>query len=214
MKLKSHWDQIYASKAPSAVGWYQSHLKTSLELIRSTGVTAHSKILDIGGGASTLVDDLLDAGFEDITILDISMVALRHAMQRLGERASQVRWMEGDITCISLPALHYDLWHDRAVFHFLTDPEKRQAYMAAMEHAVKPGGSVIVATFAPSGPPRCSGLEVVRYSPDSLQGEFGKRFTLTRRIEEAHVTPWRARQDFMYCLFRKGDPSRDVQPGT
>jgi ubiquinone/menaquinone biosynthesis C-methylase UbiE len=187
------------------VGWFQPHLKTSLELIHLSGVTAASRILDVGGGASTLVDDLLDEGFQDVSVLDISPVALRLAGIRLGERGNGVRWIEGDVTRLSFPPLQYDLWHDRAVFHFLTAPEDRRAYVAAAVRALKDGGHLIVATFAPTGPPRCSGLDAIRHSPDSLRAEFGALFRLVRSVQEVHSTPGGAKQDFIYCLFRRAD---------
>jgi hypothetical protein len=159
--------------------------------------------MDVGGGASTLVDDLLDDGHECITIVDISALAIQKAMERLGTRAKRIEWIAGDITQSSLPSSHYDLWHDRAVFHFLTVAEDRRAYVNTVMSALKPGGFLIVAGFAFTGPERCSGLDVVRHSPDSLQDEFGKRYRLLKHVEEEHYTPSGAKQDFVYCLFKR-----------
>jgi SAM-dependent methyltransferase len=150
-----------------------------------------------------LVDDLLTQGYSDLTVLDLSSAALAAAQQRLGQLAERVNWIEGDITDVQLPFQAYDLWHDRAVFHFLTTPAQRSAYVNAVLHAVKPGGHVIVATFAEDGPTQCSGLPVVRYSPDGLHAEFGMPFTLLRHEEEAHHTPGGRIQKFIYCYCRK-----------
>jgi ubiquinone/menaquinone biosynthesis C-methylase UbiE len=166
-------------------------------------VDRNATIIDVGGGASTLVDDLLDRGYCALTVLDLSAAALAVARKRLGERAQAVSWVAGDITQVKLPAQAYDIWHDRAVFHFLTGQAEREAYVRAVVHAVKPGGTVIVATFAEDGPERCSGLPVMRYSPDALHAEFGTRFTLLRRKREAHHTPSGTIQRFIYCLCRK-----------
>ncbi|MBS3966585.1 MAG: class I SAM-dependent methyltransferase [Truepera sp.] len=203
MERTKHWDDAYTSKSPTEVSWYQAQLTVSLDLIKLAGITRYSRILDVGGGASTLVDDLLQEGFQDITVLDIATAALERAQERLGERAKRVRWMAGDVTQAELLPI-YDLWHDRAVFHFLTSSLDRRAYLAAVERALAPGGHLIMATFALTGPPRCSGLEVVRYSPGSLCEEVGERFTLIRDVAETHVTPRGAAQDFIYCLFKKG----------
>jgi SAM-dependent methyltransferase len=203
MEIKAHWEDTYRTKAPTQVGWYQDHLRLSLDFIRRTGVPGTGQIVDAGGGASTLVDDLLGDGFRHITVLDLSASALHAARRRLGARAAGVTWIEADITQSPLPQHFYDVWHDRAVFHFLTQPEERQRYVRAVRHAVKPGGHVILATFAPDGPPRCSGLEVVRYSPESLHHEFGEDFRLIDHAREAHVTPFGTEQRFIYCHCRK-----------
>ena len=158
--------------------------------------------MDVGGGASTLVDDLRDLGYSCITVIDISTVAIQKAKERLGARARQIDWVVGDVTRASLPRSHYNLWHDRAVFHFLTEKEDREAYIRVMTRALKPGGFLIVSGFALTGPERCSGLEVVRHSADSLQVEFGKHYRLLGHVEEEHSTPSGVRQDFIYCLFR------------
>jgi SAM-dependent methyltransferase len=210
---KGHWDAVYAARPPTAATWYQPHAELSLGLIRGTGVARSASIVDVGGGASTLVDDLLDAGYTNVAVLDVSPVALAAARERLGEqRARDVRWIEADITTAAFAPASIDVWHDRAVFHFLTDAGKRAAYVDAVVRSVKPGGHVIVATFADDGPDRCSGLPVVRYRPDTLHHEFGDAFTLIAHEREAHRTPAGAIQRFVYCLCRKGAGERRPEP--
>ena len=203
MQVKSHWEHVYETKSVDAVSWFQPHAEQSLRLIRQTGLAPTASIIDVGGGASTLVDDLLDDGFRHVTVLDVSGAALAAARARLGERAASVTWLEADITQVALPRNAYDLWHDRAVFHFLTSDRDRQAYVAAVQRAVKPGGYVIVATFAEDGPLQCSGLPVVRYSPSALHAEFGATFSLERHEREEHHTPSGSVQKFIYCYCRK-----------
>ena len=198
MPAREHWDQVYANRPADRVSWYQMHAARSLRLIRETSVPLGASIIDVGGGASTLVDDLLHAGFLALTVLDISGAALAAAQARAGPRAGRVRWVEADISSVALPADAYDVWHDRAVFHFLTSPEDRRAYVAAALHAVKRGGHVIVATFAEDGPTQCSGLPVMRYSAASLQAEFGAPFVLLRHEQEEHQTPSGDTQKFVY----------------
>ncbi len=202
MEIKSHWENIYQTKTPTQVSWYQEHARLSLRLIADTGIDHADPIIDVGGGTSTLVDDLLADGYEHLTILDISAGALQAAQQRLGARANAVTWIEADITQAQLPGQFYAVWHDRAVFHFLTQPHNRQRYIQAVRHAVRPGGHVIVATFALDGPPQCSGLNVSRYSPDSLHHEFGEDFQLLTSTRETHVTPFGTEQKFIYCYCR------------
>jgi SAM-dependent methyltransferase len=202
MDAKSHWENVYQRKSESEVSWYRTHLERSLELIRSTGVGRDGAIIDVGGGASTLVDDLLAGGYTDVTVLDLSATALARAKARLGQWAQRATWLEGDITRIGLPGQRYDVWHDRAVFHFLTDPRDRQQYVKQVLHALKPGGYVIVATFGPEGPFQCSGLDIVRYSPDTLRSEFGARFERVGSVQEEHLTPAGNLQQFIYCLCR------------
>lgn len=203
MEMKTHWEIIHQSKTPNQVSWYQDHPVLSLDFIKRTGIDKTSPIIDIGGGISTLVDDLLREDFKNVTVLDISASALQIAQQRLGDRASQIKWIEADITQASLPYQFYDVWHDRAVFHFLTQAADRQSYVQAVQHAVKKGGHVIIATFALDGPAQCSGLDVRRYSPDSLYSEFGANFRLVANNREAHVTPFGTEQRFIYCYCRK-----------
>jgi SAM-dependent methyltransferase len=200
---KTHWEAVFETKAPTELSWYQEHPERSLELIRLTDARPRSEIIDVGGGDSTLVDALLERGMHHVTVLDISAAALRRAKRRLADRAASVRWIEADVTRAQLAPLTYDVWHDRAVFHFLTDAEDRARYVEVVRQAVKVGGHVIVATFAPDGPTRCSGLEVLRYSPDALHGEFGTEFELTVSTEESHLTPTGGSQHFIYCLCRR-----------
>lgn len=202
--MKAHWEQVYASKSSEAVSWYQPHAALSLELIRNCGLGPAAPIIDVGGGASTLVDDLLAAGHSDLTVLDLSANALAAARRRLGEAAARVHWIEADVTAAGLPRGRFAIWHDRAVFHFMTTPAQRAAYVATVRHAVRPGGYVIVASFAEDGPPRCSGLPVSRYAPQQLHAEFGAGFLLLGHREEGHHTPAGAVQQFVYCLCRMG----------
>jgi SAM-dependent methyltransferase len=200
METKSHWDQVYRSKPVDAVSWYQPHALLSLELIRRVAPSPDARILDVGAGASTLVDDLLDAGMTQLSVLDISGSALQVARERLGARAAAVRWIEGDITTVPLEPGSVDVWHDRAVFHFLTEPQDRAAYVRQVRRAVRPGGHVIVAAFGPDGPLKCSGLPVVRYAPGALHAQFGSAFELVEHQVEDHRTPSGAVQHFVYCL--------------
>ena len=202
MDLKSHWDCIYRDKLPTQVSWYQLHARRSLDLIRRVSPPLDGAIIDVGGGASTLVDDLLDAGYHDLTVLDLSAAALTVARRRLGTRANTVRWVEADVLNASLRKAGYSVWHDRAAFHFLTAPADRARYVAQVRQAVRIGGFVLVATFADDGPTRCSGLEVARYSPEALHAEFGAPFQLMSSEREEHVTPLGVRQAFIYCLCR------------
>lgn len=203
MNAKTHWETIYQTKEPTQVSWFQPHPQLSLELIRRTGIQPEEPIIDVGGGASTLADDLLASGFRSITVLDISAKALQAARQRLGAQADAVSWIEADVAESSLPAQTYAVWHDRAVFHFLTQPSDRQRYIANVRRAIRPGGFVIVATFATDGPNRCSGLDVIRYSPESLHGEFGREFELVDSVKEVHHTPSGGEQRFVYCYCRR-----------
>jgi ubiquinone/menaquinone biosynthesis C-methylase UbiE len=203
MSLKSHWETIHQKKAPMQVSWYQEHALSSLQFIASTGVEKTGQIIDIGGGISTLVDDLIANGYKNISVLDISSAALQTTQQRLGSQAQAVTWLEADVTRAELPHLFYDVWHDRAVFHFLTQAVDRQRYIKMVRHAVKPGGHVIVATFALDGPDHCSGLEVMRYDPESLHNEFSTGFELINSMRETHHTPFGADQKFIYCYCRK-----------
>lgn len=199
MDPKTHWDKVYQTKPATEVSWYRPHLEVSLQLIEEAAPDHAARIIDVGGGESTLVDDLLGRGYRDLTVLDISATALTVAKERVGTSAACVRWLCGDVTKIELPRQRYDVWHDRAVFHFLTDANDRAAYVRQVAHAVKPGGHVIVATFGPEGPTRCSGLDVVRYDPDALHDQFGPGFRLVRHLTELHRTPAGAIQQFTYC---------------
>lgn len=196
---KDHWEKVYQTKQPDAVSWFQAHATRSIELIRSVGESWDANIIDVGGGASTLVDDLLSLGFENLSVLDLSAGALDVAHKRLGAAGDRVKWIAGDICAVNLPDRMYDIWHDRAVFHFLTDPADRAAYVQQVMKSVKPGGHVIVATFAPDGPEQCSGLPVARYAPGELHQEFGPSFELLEHMSEEHKTPWGSVQHFVYC---------------
>ena len=195
---QQHWESVYRNRAADQVGWFQPHAASSLRLIAESADT-NAQIIDVGGGASVLVDDLLDAGYRNLTVLDLAESALAASRKRLGTRSQQVQWIVGDVTRAELPAAHYDVWHDRAVFHFLTDPEDRARYVAQVLKCVKPGGHVIVAAFGPGGPLQCSGLDVVRYAPDALHAEFGAPFQLIKHETEIHHTPAGKEQEFVYC---------------
>lgn len=200
MTARSHWDSVYQRKAADSVSWFQPHARQSLDLIQRISAGAASNcVIDVGGGAATLVDDLLAAGRFEMSVLDISGAALDVARTRLGKAARQVQWIEGDITEVALPEQRFDIWHDRAVFHFLTDEAQRQAYVEQVRRAVRPGGHVIVAAFGPNGPTQCSGLPVVRYAPGELHAQFGRAFELLEHLQEAHHTPSGAIQQFVYC---------------
>lgn len=200
MDSQAHWEKVYQTKAADAVSWYRPHLEKSLALIRHAAGDLSAAIVDVGGGESTLVDDLLAVGYHDVTVLDISARAIEVAKNRLGGNAERVTWLAADITEVDLPEHRYDVWHDRAVFHFLTEPQQRAAYVRQVARAVKPGGHVIVATFGPEGPQKCSGLDVVRYDADALHDEFGTRFRLEESMTELHATPFGTTQQFVYCL--------------
>ncbi len=205
MDSKQHWEQVYATKSSDSVSWFQEHADQSLRLIHNTGLGTNTAIIDVGGGASNLVDDLVAEGYTDLTVLDLSSAALGVAKQRLGKQADAVHWMEGDITRAEFPKHRFDIWHDRAVFHFLTDPTDRHAYVERVMQAVRPGGHVIVATFAADGPEKCSGLPVMRYQPEGLHAEFGDAFLLVSHKKELHHTPFGTDQQFVYCYCRKGN---------
>jgi 2-polyprenyl-3-methyl-5-hydroxy-6-metoxy-1,4-benzoquinol methylase len=196
-----HWDSVYSTKALDAVSWYLPHLETSLQLIKRVA-PYDPAIIDVGGGESTLVDDLLATGYRDLTVLDISAEAINISKKRFGVLSLYINWRVDDITKAELPRNYYDVWHDRAVFHFLTNDEDRRAYVERVAYSVKAGGHVIVATFGPQGPAKCSGLDVVRYDADALHAEFGKGFRLLKSRTEIHRTPWGTEQQFLYCLCR------------
>lgn len=204
MSEQSHWEDVYGRKAPDAVSWFRPHLDRSLAFIEGAGLARDASIMDVGGGASTLVDDLLDRGYTNVSVLDLSASAIAVAQRRLGERASGVHWQVADITRAELPAASVDLWHDRAVFHFLRDEDARRRYVAVARRALKPGGHIVVATFGPQGPERCSGLDVVRYDAEGIHNEFGAAFIKVASDEERHTTPWGSEQQFVYCYCRVG----------
>jgi trans-aconitate methyltransferase len=199
---QAHWESVYASKGESDVSWFQEHPALSLELIARVGARPDAAIIDIGGGASRLVDHLLEQDFRAVTVLDLSKAALRSAEARLGERAAQVRWLVADVT-IWEPTEAYDVWHDRAAFHFLTEQSDRAAYVTRLRQALKVGGHAIIATFAPDGPERCSGLPVMRYDTESLGQALGQQFEPVDTRRHAHTTPWGSAQSFQFSVFRR-----------
>jgi SAM-dependent methyltransferase len=199
----AHWERIYGTRAPQDVSWYQAEARMSLALVRRVAPDVESPIIDAGGGASTLVDGLLEAGYRHVTVLDVSTAALAHARARLGSQSASVAWLVGDVLSIDFRPSGFDVWHDRAVFHFLIDAAERQQYVWQVSRAVREGGHVIVATFANDGPEKCSGLPVVRYTPDRLAEEFGTAFRLVDSAREVHVTPAGARQAFSYSVLRR-----------
>ena len=203
MQSKDHWEKVYTTKEADNVSWFQAHAELSMRLIRESCPRRDAAIIDVGGGASTLVDELLDDGYPNVTVLDLSSAALAESRRRLGVRGDTVRWMEADITCAEFEPHSFDLWHDRAVFHFLTTKKDRIAYVRQVLQAVKPGGHVIMATFGSDGPSQCSGLPVMRYAPDELHAEFGDAFTLLAHEEQLHHTPFGTDQQFIYCMCRK-----------
>jgi len=201
MGTRDHWDGVYERKSPGDTSWYRPHLERSLELVESTGLSLDAAIIDVGGGASTFVDDLLARGFTNVTILDIAATALDAAKARLGENAARVRWIVADVTTVDLPVAAFDFWHDRAVFHFLTDADDRARYVARLRSVVTGGGTVIIGTFAPDGPERCSGLAVCRYDAAGIGAELGEGFTLAETVADAHRTPAGALQSFIFSRF-------------
>jgi 2-polyprenyl-3-methyl-5-hydroxy-6-metoxy-1,4-benzoquinol methylase len=199
---REHWERIYQRKGSDEVSWYQPHLDRSLRFIAEASLPATASIIDVGGGSSTLVDDLLDQGYRNITVLDLSPSAIAEAQRRLGERAATVTWRVGDVTEIELPEHQFDFWHDRAVFHFLTDEAVRERYVAAVRRALKPNGHIVVATFGTSGPDMCSGLPVARYSAEGIHDQFGTAFRKVGSDTEIHHTPWGSEQEFVSCYCR------------
>ena len=202
MDNKAHWEKVYGTKAPESVSWYTPHLETSLNLIQKAASSKASAIIDIGGGEATLVDDLLSKGYTDISVLDISQKAIDVARERIAELADKVHWYCADITTATLPQNYFDIWHDRAVFHFLTEESQREKYIEQVMRSVKHGGYVIMSTFGLEGPEKCSGLDVVRYDAENLHGQFGKKFKLINSSTEIHNTPMGTTQQFLYCFCR------------
>ncbi len=201
MSRKEHWENVYASKPSNRLGWYKPRLQTSLEWIAALRLDRGAPIIDVGAGASTLIDDLLAEGFSAITVLDIAEPALALLKTRLGDKAAEVNWLCGDITSIELPEDAFALWHDRAVFHFLTEAPDRERYREKLIRALRPDGHLIIGTFAPEAPPKCSGLPVQRYDPDLLSKTLGDEFKLQRHQKEMHVTPGGVEQMYLYCEF-------------
>ena len=202
MCSKTHWEQIYQDRLPEEVGWYQAEPRLSLKLIQDIGLDQRAPIIDVGGGASVLVDHLLAVGYSNLTVLDLSGAAIGHAKNRLGPKARRVKWVELDVT--DFQASHpFELWHDRAVFHFLIDVEDRRRYVQVLKKSLIPGGHLVIATFAVGGPTECSGLRNTRYDADSLSTELGDAFVLREQIAETHITPSNIEQKFAYFRFQK-----------
>ena len=203
MAGKAHWEEVYKQKRPDEVSWFLETATLSLNLICELGLKADDGVIDIGGGVSPLVDGLLDAGFHDVSILDLSGAALKVAQDRLSAKAERVSWIEADITQVELAPSRYQLWHDRAVFHFMTTQDEREAYKRNLVRALRPAGYAIIATFAEDGPEKCSGLSVQRYSTETLSAELGASFSLLKSCRETHRTPWGSEQQFIYCVFKR-----------
>ena len=201
---RTHWDSVYENKGEREVSWFQESPAPSLDLIALTGATTSSAIVDIGGGASRLVDALLAMGHQDVTVLDLSGAALKAAKARLGARADRIHWLVADAT-VWEPVKRYDIWHDRAAFHFLTDEKDRTAYIARLKRGLKIGGHAIIATFALDGPEKCSGLPVARYDSASLGQALGTAFKPVHTQRHEHATPWDSRQIFQFSVFRLED---------
>ena len=202
LDVKSHWEEIYKTKPPTEVSWYQTRPSLSLKLIEATGIEKGQGIIDVGGGSSMLVDCLLDEGYEELAVLDISGQSLEIARARLGDREDDVEWYEADATEFQ-PPRQFHLWHDRAVFHFLTDERDRRKYVNVLKGALMPEGYLVMATFALDGPKRCSGLDTVQYDEESMSLELGDEFVLMEKVDEAHVTPGDKEQKFAYFLYRR-----------
>jgi ubiquinone/menaquinone biosynthesis C-methylase UbiE len=197
---KKHWDSVYKKNSPSEVGWYQEHPEMSLKLIATTGVGADGSIIDVGGGTSKLPGILLDQGYKRLTVLDISGKSIEKAKIQLAEKSTRITWIEADVTKYSFKE-KYDIWHDRAVFHFLKEAEDRKGYINSLNRALMLNGHLIIATFGLDAPPKCSGLPVVRYEPETLHNELGDNFNLAETFFEDHVTPSGVKQKFIFCRF-------------
>lgn len=208
--LAAHWDDLYGRRPATALSWYQDEPTVSLALLEALGASREQPVIDVGGGASVLVARLLDLGFADVSVLDVSATALAHAQRRLGERAERVRWLREDVLSWR-PQRRYGIWHDRAVFHFLVDEERRSAYLAVLRTALTAGGHVVIGTFAGDGPERCSGLPVQRYDPGALAAAFGDEFEVVGHRREVHHTPGGADQPFTW-LAMVWRPGRGADP--
>ncbi|MFT6145270.1 MAG: 2-polyprenyl-3-methyl-5-hydroxy-6-metoxy-1,4-benzoquinol methylase [Myxococcota bacterium] len=203
MSVQEHWQGVYRSKAVDRVSWYQPTAATSLRRILRTQVDPTEAVIDVGGGASVLVDALLEEGFEDVSVLDLSAAALNISQTRLRKRAALARWHVGSVLDVELPEGGTSVWHDRAVFHFMATETQQHAYLKTMAHAVRPGGHAIIATFAEDGPTTCSGLPVTRYSAEQLAAVFTPAFTLVSCESEQHTTPAGETQSFTVCHLRR-----------
>jgi SAM-dependent methyltransferase len=199
----NHWENVYRSQPPNSWSWFEPEPATSLALLDHAGLDTQSSVIDVGAGASTLVDELLSRGVQHVTLLDIAAASLELSRARLGDPTASVTWMECDVLTAPLPSAAFDIWHDRAVFHFLTAAADRARYVAQLTRSLRPDGQLILATFAEDGPPRCSGLDVVRYAPDSLARELGPAFELRESLRVAHQTPRGATQSFLYTRWAR-----------
>lgn len=212
MTTRQHWDTVYETKPADAVSWYAPHLRESLRYVEQAASSKDAAIIDVGGGESTLVDDLLQADYRNITVLDISARAIEVTRHRLGPLADRVHWLAADILEVQLPPKAYDIWHDRAVFHFLTDPADQGAYALSLRAALTPTGHVIVATFAPDGPDTCSGLPVQRYDADALAAALGfAPDAIIRSERRVHTTPWGTEQPFTVVVLANGSVAEGAQ---
>jgi SAM-dependent methyltransferase len=212
--MSAHWQDVYGNKAEDQTSWYRPHLDVSLDMIDTLGLAPLAPIIDVGGGRSTLVDDLIGRGYRDLTVLDLSEAALSQSRSRLGRVAEAVHWIAGDVLDADLPSARFALWHDRAVFHFFTDEARQDRYIERVRAALKPGGHAIVATFAADGPQRCSGLPVCRYDGDSLAQRFGAGFERVDTRRELHRTPFDSVQPFTYLLLRRSDDAMGANTRT
>jgi SAM-dependent methyltransferase len=201
--LRAHWQAVYRDKAPPQTSWHRAHLDESLRLIDGLQLTKDAPVLDVGGGRSTLVDDLLARGFADVSVLDLSSAALQDTRARLGVNGLNVRWTALDVLEADLPDARYALWHDRAAFHFLVDPAERTRYAERIARAVRVGGHAVIATFALDGPERCSGLPVARYDAAELAAQFAPAFAHRADSRELHRTPWDSEQAFTYVVLQR-----------
>jgi 2-polyprenyl-3-methyl-5-hydroxy-6-metoxy-1,4-benzoquinol methylase len=202
MSRKEHWENVYTTKSTTEVSWYQRVPSMSLSLIEAAGIGKKDAIIDVGGGASALIDCLLDRGFMDVSVLDIAASAIASARKRLGERAAKVHWYENDVTVFDL-GVKFRLWHDRAVFHFLTEAKDRAAYLRNLDKHLAQDGHVMIATFSRNGPTKCSGLDIVQYDEESISRELGAAFRLRKSVTETHITPSNKEQEFKYFHFMR-----------
>ncbi|MCV9926759.1 class I SAM-dependent methyltransferase [Flavobacterium sp. LS1R49] len=202
MNNKKHWENVFATKTPNEVSWTQEYPKTAIDYIESLKLSKTANIIDVGGGDSNLADALLDKGFLNIWVLDISAAALERAKVRLGEKASLIHWIVSDITEFT-PDIKFDFWYDRAVFHFLTDDENINKYVSIIENAINPNAHFLLGTFSENGPLKCSGLEIKQYSEKNMKDTFQESFETIKCFTEDHITPFNTTQNFQFCGFRK-----------
>ena len=204
---KQHWERVYGNKPAQQTSWHQDVPRLSLSMIANTALGRGAALIDVGGGASLLVDHLLDDGYLDLSVLDISRAALKQARNRLGDRAATVKWIEADVTRF-VPERQYDLWHDRAAFHFLTEEVDRRRYISVLHETLAPGGQLVIAAFAPSGPTKCSGLDIIQYEAEKLSASLGSEFILQEQAAESHITPLGREQNFNFFRFKRNTRDR------